>query len=128
MSEALQNTVQLIIVAMIGLAVPVVVYNAVKWLRAQAKVLAGQIGLEQMAIIEQVIAIVVKAAEQAHLKEELFETGEDMLAWATEQAQLILTRYGITNISVEEIVQSIRAALRDGVHKANQDTPVLPRG
>lgn len=118
MSEALQQTIQFALIALIGVSVPALVVAAIVFVRTKGKELASQIGLEQLAIIKSVIAIVVKAAEQAHLKEELFETGEQMLEWAVEQAQIILARYGITNISVEEIVQSIRAALRDGVHKA----------
>ena len=117
MSEAFQQTVQFALIALIGLAVPSLVAAIIFFLRAKSKELASTIGLEQLSIIEAVIGVVVKAAEQARLKEELFETGEEMLEWAVEQAQVILTRYGITNISVEEIVQSIRAALRDGVHK-----------
>lgn len=117
MSEALQQTVQFALIALIGLAVPSLVVAVIMFLRTKAKEVASTIGLEQLSVIEAVIGVVVKAAEQAHLKEELFETGEEMLEWAVEQAQVILTRYGITNISIEEIVQSIRAALRDGVHK-----------
>lgn len=126
-SPQLQLTVQLILVTLVGIVGTAVAYNGIRFIREKLKEVRTRIGAEQFYIIDQLVEIVVKAAEQAHLKEQAFETGEQMLGWAVDQLQGMLDSRGLTGIDVEELAQRIRAALRDGVHKADEETePTFP--
>lgn len=119
-SVALQQTVSFIVLAVVGIGVPVLVYNLILWVRDHAKEIRARLTIEQNALIDQFVIIAVQAVEQAHLKEQLYATGEEMLAAAVEIVQSFLDSHGLSSIKVADLEARIRAAILEGWNKANE--------
>lgn len=123
MSQLVQETLQLILLALISVIVPVLAFQAYTWLQSRIAAIRSGISVDQNFVIDELITIVVKAIEQTHLKEQLFASGEEMLQAAIDLAQKMLDARGLNYINLDELEARIRAALRDGVHKAEGDEP-----
>lgn len=122
MSVAVQEFLQFLLLGVVAIVVPVVGYNVWKWVKAQVAAVRSQLSVEQNYLIDQFVGIAVKAVEQAKLKEQFEATAEDLLAQAVSIVQGALDSRGITSVNVAEIEARIRAALRDGIHKADQES------
>lgn len=121
LSVSVQQFLQFALLGIVTFVVPVLAYQSYKWIKANAEQIKSQLDANQLYLLEQFVAIAVKAMEQAQLKEQLEATAEQLLAGAVAIVQSYLDAHGITAFSVEDIVSAIRAALRDGVHKAEDE-------
>lgn len=126
LSASLQQTVLLIVLAVIGLGVPVLTVVVIQWVRAHVVEIRANFSLAQNALIDQFVAIAVQAVEQAHLKEQFYATGEEMLAAAVELVQSFLDSHGLQAIDVSELEARIRAAILEGVNKVGDNQTNLP--
>ena len=113
--------VQLILIAVIGLAVPVLAYQGYKFAKAKVAEAKSQLNVNQLYLFNQFVAIAVKAMEQAKLKEQLEASAEELLAGAVFIVQNFLDNHGMSGFNVADIEAAIRAALRDGIHKAEDE-------
>jgi hypothetical protein len=121
MSVPVQEFLQFLVLGIVAIVFPVIGYNVWKWVKVQVVAVRSQLSVEQNYLIDQFVGIAVKAVEQAKLKEQFEATAEDLLAQAVSIVQSALDSRGITSVNVAEIEARIRAALRDGIHKADQE-------
>jgi len=124
-SLAVQQFLQLLLLGIVSIVVPVLAYQGFKFLKSKSTEIKSLLSESQLALLEQFVAIAVKAIEQAKLKEQFEATAEDLLAEAVGIVQSFLDAHGMSQFSVSDIEAAIRAALRDGIQKG-VDEPVTP--
>jgi hypothetical protein len=107
---------ELLLKALIDIAVPVLAYAAYSWLLTQSKRVEANMTAEQRAEFNTLIKVVVQAAEQAGLKGVILNEGKVKKQWAIDTLQAAAASRGIT-ISVAEIAAAIEQAIYQGVHK-----------
>lgn len=115
MTDALQLFILEILKALIPIVVPALTamlialaYQAARWVRSKFKT-------EQLAQIDVLVGIAVKAAEQSGLIGTIVNEASAKKAWALAEAQRLLDERGLKGISVTTLSTMIEAAIRDGV-------------
>lgn len=121
LTNSLQQFLQIALIGVIGFVVPVVAFQIWKWVKAKAAEVKAGMDVQQLYLFDQFVAIAVKAVEQAKLKENFEASAEQMLATAVGIVQSYLDSHGLSQFNVADIEAAIRAALRDGIQKADQD-------
>lgn len=119
------NEVQSFIMLVVGLIITTfgasIAYEVFKFVRSQVKLVRSKLSEAQNAQLDVWVGIVVKAVEQANLKEGFEQTGEEKLSWAVDQLQTIANSWGFTNVSIAEWEARIRKAISEGWEKSAQD-------
>lgn len=121
LSVSIQQFLQFALLGVIAIAVPVLAYQGYKFVKAKVAEAKSQLNVNQLYLFDQFVAIAVKAMEQAKLKEQLEASAEELLAGAVFIVQNFLDSHGISGFNVADIEAAIRAALRDGIHKAEDE-------
>lgn len=125
MSDALQVFVMEFLKSMIVVVVPVLTTAAIALVYQAARYVRSKLKAEQLAQIDALVAIAVKAAEQSGIIHVIADETKVKKAWALSEAQRLLDERGLKGISVATLDSMIEAAIRDGVHKGN-DAIILP--
>lgn len=117
LQQGLELFLMLILQSLIAALVPVTV-GAILILGSRAYGwLKFKLGNERMDGIEAAIRLVVLAAEQSGLTNELLKEGVARKHWAIAEAQRILEERGIQRISVETLSTMIEAAVWDEINQ-----------
>lgn len=117
MSEALQVFAMQFLQSIIEIAVPILTTAAIALLYQAARFVRSKLKAEQLAQIDALVAVAVKAAEQSGLIGAISNVAADKKAWAIQEAQRLLNERGLKGISVATLDSMIEAQIRDGVHK-----------
>lgn len=120
-SASVQQFLQLMVLGIVSIVIPVLAYQSWKFLKSKSVEIQAMFSVNQLYLFQQFVAIAVKAMEQAKLKEQLEATAEDLLAEAVGIVQSFLDAHGMSQFSVSDIEAAIRAALRDGLQKGQDE-------
>lgn len=120
-SEQVQSFVLLVVGLIITTFGASIAYQVFKFVRAQVKLVRSTLSLEQNKQLDVWVGIVVKAVEQANLKEGFEQTAEEKLEWAVNQLQTIANSWGFKNVSIAEWEARVRKAISEGWEKSKQE-------
>lgn len=121
LSGELQQFFVLILNAVIAAAVPALVVAVRVFVNAKVAEFRARLTAEQLAQLDFWAEVVVKSLEQSALKEGIERTGEEKLQVAITTLQEHANKLGLTEVSVQDLADLIRAKLREGVHKDFSD-------
>lgn len=126
-SEATLNALANLLIA----AIPVITgilsyisYRLAEALKAQKEATIGKIGEQNWRLLENYVQLAVKTAEQFGLKGELENIGTEKKAYVLDVVQEFLDAHKI-EASATDIELMLEGALRDGVHKSWDSTPLV---
>lgn len=117
------QTVQNIVIDILSIAVPIIVTTllgyAVQFVRKQVDLIRMRLSAEHLYLMDSIVAIAVKNAEQAGLLGEISKAGKAKKMYAIEFVQTALRRRGLGLLAdnVDEIAALIEAAVNDGLNK-----------
>lgn len=89
-NETLSAFLQILLQSVVAVAVPVLTAMVVSYVRAKMAEIKGQVPAEVLATIDLVADMVVAAAEQSGLKDEIMAQGENKKAWAMQYGEELL--------------------------------------
>jgi len=116
--ETLSKFVELLLQSVITLAVPVITALLVAWLRAKVQESKGQLPGEVRWAIEAVAALVVEAAEQSGLKDEILKEGSAKKAWAMQYGEELLREQLGLFLDLEKLGDDFWQAILRGLDMA----------
>lgn len=116
---AVSNFLFLLAQLLIIIAIPILVAAAASWLWQKANEIKGKLSSQQLATLQNVASIAVKAAEQAGLSKQL--ASAEKKDYAIKVAQDYLNSIGV-KVDVKAIASSLEAEV---LKQFNTPTPVV---
>lgn len=107
--ELAQYAIAILVPVLAGLAVQLAL-QAVAWVKTR-------LSSDQLAAVNLVVEMVVKAAEQSGLSGQIQNEAAVKKDYALSELQRILNERGLTGIDVQTLAVLIEAKVREGVHK-----------
>lgn len=118
-----QEFILQVVLALIALFVPPAIIMAITLIRQQARLLRSRLSAEQIILLERLAGVAVKSWEQAGMAGYISNVGSVKRQKAIEWMDAVTKRMGLTEFREEDFIAAIEAAIRDGVHKADNPPP-----
>jgi hypothetical protein len=116
--ETLSKFVELLLQSVITLAVPVITAFVVAWLRAKVQEVNAEIPGEVRWAIDVVASMVVEAAEQSGLTDEILNVAENKKAWAMQYGEELLRAQLGLYLDLDKLGQQFWNAVLSGLDAA----------
>ena len=120
-SPEVQSAIDEILKAVLVAVVPLLVALVRAFVMAKIAEIKSTMTDQQLAQLEYWGGLIVKAIEQSELKEGVERTAEEKLNLAISMLQDRANSIGLSGLSVNDYANIVRAKLRDGVHKSEED-------
>jgi hypothetical protein len=104
--------IQVVLQAVLAVALPVVVKFIVDWLRKRLEEMEQSLGERRWYMIQEAVRIAVSAAEQSGLAGLIEDIGEEKKRWAIDAAERFLAQNGLGGLDLDVLADMIESEVR----------------